>query len=123
VDIELTSPSTEQVDRGEKMRIYAKLLHVAEYYLFDPFTGRVEGHELDPSTRAYRERMPDERGRFVSRVTGLLLGVVPGRHGDIDADWLRWMTPEGEVLPTGEERAAAAMRRVAELEARLSREA
>jgi Uma2 family endonuclease len=124
VVIELTSPSTEHVDRGDKMRIYAKVLHVAEYYLFDPFTGRLEGYELDASTRTYRERTPDEMGRFESHVTGLALGVVPGRYADVDADWLRWMTREGDVVPTGQEResarADAAMRRVTELEAQLA---
>jgi Uma2 family endonuclease len=129
VVIELTSPSTEHVDRGEKMRIYAKLLHVAEYFLFDPFTARLEGFELYPTTRTYRARTADAHGRFPSRVTGLSLGVVRGRHGDIDADWLRWFAEDGTVLPTGQEREAAradaeaaraadALRRVTELEGR-----
>ncbi len=106
--IELTSPSTEHVDRGDKMRIYAKLLHVAEYYLFDPFSSRLEGFELDASTRSYRARSPDAEGRFPSRVTGLALGVVPGRSGNVGAPLLRWIGPDGAVLPSGEERAALA---------------
>jgi Uma2 family endonuclease len=135
VIIELTSPSTEHVDRGDKMRIYAKLLHVAEYYIFDPFSARLEGYELDASTRTYIERTPDERGRLASRVTGLSLGVSRGTSGDITADWLRWFAPDGRLLPTGGEvadsamaradeataRADEALRRVAELEAMLAK--
>lgn len=37
--IELLSATTETADRGEKMRIYAKLLREPEYYLFDPLAG------------------------------------------------------------------------------------
>jgi Uma2 family endonuclease len=37
VVIEIISESTEAQDRGAKMDIYAKLLRVSEYYLFDPF--------------------------------------------------------------------------------------
>src|SRR5580692_10179220 len=53
VVIELLSPTTEHVDRGEKMRIYAQLLRVSFYYLFDPLTGALEGYELDHTARAY----------------------------------------------------------------------
>lgn len=133
VVIELTSPSTEHIDHGDKMRVYARLLRVAEYYVFDPFTARLEAFEVDPETRAYRPRTADAQGRFNSVATGLTLGVVPGRAGDIDANWLRWIDAAGNVLPTGQERAEreaeraereaeradAAVRRVAELEARL----
>ena len=74
VVIELTSPSTEHVDRGDKMRIYAQLLHVPEYYIYDPWTARHDAFELDGSTRTDRTRTPDAEGRFASRVTGLSLG-------------------------------------------------
>ena len=52
VIIELLSESTEKVDRGEKMRIYARTLHVAEYFLFDPFSGGIlsDPHAPGPST-------------------------------------------------------------------------
>ncbi len=42
VVIELLSPSTEAVDRGEKMRVYSKLLRVTHYYLFDPMSQLAE---------------------------------------------------------------------------------
>jgi Uma2 family endonuclease len=118
VVIELVSASTERVDRVDKMRLYAKLLRVAEYYIFDPFTGRLDGFELDPSSRSFRPREPDADGRIHSRATGLSLGVVPGRHHGIEAPWLRWIDPDGAVLPTGAERAAHEEARAAQAEAR-----
>ncbi len=132
VVIELLSESTERVDRGEKMHIYAKLMRVAEYYLFDPFTGVLEGYAIDPSTRTYRRRALDDQGRLASPVTGLMLGVVSGPSSGVEADWLRWLTADGQVVPTGQEREAAraereearaeeALRRVAELEAQLGK--
>jgi Uma2 family endonuclease len=130
VVIELLSATTEDVDRGDKMRIYAKLLHVPEYYLFDPFTGVLEGYGLEVATRSYRRREPDPDGRLQSAVTGLSLGVVQGKSGGMEAAWLRWFGRDGHVLPTAAERAAAeaaraeretaradeALRRVAELQ-------
>lgn len=62
VVIELLSESTEAVDRGEKMRVYAKLLHVSEYYLFDPFSGALEAYTLDQATRSYVLRTGAARG-------------------------------------------------------------
>ena len=135
VVIELLSGSTEKVDRGDKMRIYAKLLHVSEYYLFDPFVGVLESYLLDGATRTYRRREPDlPGGDFTSEATGLALGVRAGRYADIDAAWVRWIATDGTVLPTGSERADveraradaekaranAALARLAELEAKIS---
>lgn len=104
--IELTSPTTEHVDRGDEMRIYA-LLRVAEYVIFDPWTSKLEVFDLDGATRTYRSRMPDESGRFASRVTGLTLGVAVGTYHGVEAPWLRWLTREGVVVQTGRECAAA----------------
>src|SRR5262249_39160929 len=53
VVIELISPSTETVDRGDKMRVYAKILRVANYYLFDPLTLSLEGYALDVNRSEY----------------------------------------------------------------------
>jgi Uma2 family endonuclease len=116
VVIELLSESTESVDRGEKMRIYAQQLRVGEYFLFDPFSGVLEGYELDAPRASYRPKKPDDAGKFYSERTGLFLGKVHGTIGSVEADWLRWIEPGGRVLPTGEEMAAAAGARVRELE-------
>jgi Uma2 family endonuclease len=108
VVVELLSESTEAIDRGEKMRVYARQLRVGEYFLFDPFSGVLEGYELDAPGAKYRPKKVDSSGRFFSERTGLFLGKVRGTIGGVDADWLRWIEPSGRVLPTGDEMAAAA---------------
>src|SRR5262245_22905109 len=46
VIIELLSESTAHIDRGEKMRVYGRVLKVSEYFLFDPLSGVLEGYDL-----------------------------------------------------------------------------
>jgi Uma2 family endonuclease len=128
VVIELLSPTTEDVDRGEKMRIYAKLLHVHHYYLFDPLTGVLEGYTLDTTTSTYNPMTPLPDGDLPCPRLGLRLGVRHGAYEGIATDWLRWIDPCGRVLPTGEELAkeeaglrAEAERRLAEALAEIER--
>ncbi|WP_437943221.1 Uma2 family endonuclease [Sorangium sp. So ce281] len=108
VVIELVSPSTEAIDRGEKMRTYAKLLHVAAYYLFDPLSGVMEAYALDMASRSYTVAPPDADGTFPCPPLGLKLGVRRGVYQGLEADWLRWLDGEGRVLSSAEEDARAA---------------
>jgi Uma2 family endonuclease len=106
--IELLSESTEGVDRGEKKRIYASSLKVPEYFLFDPFSGVLEGYDLryldrgeaesDEVPQVYVPKVPDDQGRLSTRL-GLRLGKVRGSYGAIEADWLRWIDRWGKPLP------------------------
>jgi Uma2 family endonuclease len=122
VVIELLSPSTEHVDRGEKMRIYARVLHVSRYYLYDPLTAVLEGYALDPATREYVRMTPEANGDLPCDTLGLRVGVRQGRYQGVETAWLRWLDAEGRPLPTDEEAALAAEQRVAE-EARARAEA
>jgi Uma2 family endonuclease len=105
VVIELLSPSTEDVDRGEKMRIYSKLLHVTHYYLFDPMSGVLEGFTLDAVAREYVPTPPDESGDVPCPALGLRLGVRHGQVMGVEADWLRWIDKTGQIVPLPEESA------------------
>ncbi|WP_438024084.1 Uma2 family endonuclease [Sorangium sp. So ce233] len=108
VVIELLSDSTEAVDRGDKMQVYAKLLRVPEYYLFDPFSGALEAYTLDRATRSYVPVPPGANGDVASACLGLRLGVRHGTYQGLEIDWLRWIDAQGRVLPTDEEQARAA---------------
>jgi Uma2 family endonuclease len=108
VVIELLSQSTEKVDRGEKMRIYAKVLKVGYYYLFDPHTAQLEGYRLDLDTLSYHQIDVDQRGWADCPPLGLRLGVVPSVYQGQQLDWLRWIDKEGQVIPHGKELAEAA---------------
>ena len=121
--IELTSPSTEAVDRGEKKRIYARALHVGEYFLFDPIDGRLEGYRLGSATGDYEPMTPDARGWYRCGRLGLWLGVVHSSYRLHKADWLRWIDDAGHVLQHGRELAEAAEERAEAALARAQAEA
>jgi Uma2 family endonuclease len=121
VVIELLSDSTAQIDRGEKMRTYAKLLRVANYYLFDPLTAVLEGYQLDPNARTYQRLPAWPDGDVPCPALGLRLGVRHGRHHGLEIDWLRWIDADGRVLPTADEVAAEAERRLSEAQAEIER--
>ena len=105
VIIELLSDSTEHVDRGAKMRLYSRVLKVGEYFLFDPFSGVLEGYELASAEPTYVKKQPDVEGRFACRQLGLLLGKARSTLWSIEVNWLRWMQPDGRVLPMPSEEA------------------
>jgi Uma2 family endonuclease len=107
VIIELLSESTEHVDRGEKMRVYGQALRVAEYFLYDPLTGTLEGYELDLLRNVYERKQPDARGHLRCAQMDLSLGKVSGTYHGLEGDWLRWIAPDGVVLQTGAEHAGA----------------
>lgn len=119
--VELVSESTEAIDRGRKMDIYGRLLSVSEYYIFDPFTGRLDGYTLDAARRGYVPLVPREDGSFVSATLGgLRLGKRRGRFRNAEIDWLRWFTADGELILHASERARAESERATVLEGRIA---
>lgn len=124
VIIELLSPSTEHVDRGEKMRIYGRVLRVPEYYLYEPGADTLEGYQPNHQL-AYAPLAPDKRGQFLSQRLGIRLGVwTEGLYQGIPGPWLRWWDDTGHVLPSDEEaaRSAQADARSAQAEAQTAQD-
>jgi Uma2 family endonuclease len=119
VVIEVTSESTAHADRGEKMLIYAQIWRTAAYFVFDPETEQLDGFGLDLARRAYTPLAPDEHGDFPVAPLGLKLGLRPTRYRNYDQPFVRWLDLDGNPLPTAQERADAAERRLAELERKL----
>ena len=117
VVIELLSESTEHIDRGEKMDIYARVLRVGEYYLYDPFKTALEGYRLDSASGRYIVMEPHEGGELLCRQLGLRLAVREGTYQNTEAPWLRWCDQDGVPLPTSEERADEQKARVDEVAA------
>lgn len=101
VIIELLSESTAHLDKTEKKRIYQNRLRVPEYFWYDPFTADWAGFQLQKGV--YQPIRPDKSGRLISAQMNLTLVRWDGVYGDVEARWLRWATPEGDVLPTGRE--------------------
>jgi Uma2 family endonuclease len=115
VVIELLSDKTAAVDKGKKKRIYQDQIKVSEYFWFDPFHPEDwAGFGLHQGI--YQALRPDAQDRLVSERLGLALVRWQGSYEGVEAVWLRWATPTGEVLPTPQE-ALAAERQRAEAEA------
>lgn len=104
VVIEVTSPSTEAADRGEKMRIYAQVWRTSAYFVFDPDTEKLDGYRLDNAKRRYVSLEPDDSGDLDVAVLGLKLGLRPTSYRHYQRRFLRWLSAEGIALPTAQER-------------------
>lgn len=125
--IELLSESTARTDKGTKKLVYQDQLGVSEYYWYDPFDPE-DWMGFVQKNGVFQPLERDRMGRYISPSLGLALVRWQGEYADIDATWLRWALPSGELLPTEAEaqasRAAAEKQRAdaekqrAELEAR-----
>ena len=120
VVVELLSESTAGIDKGEKKQVYQDRLRVPEYYWYDPFSAELAGFMIQVGE--YVPLEPDAGGRLVSPTLGLALTVWHGVHHDIDAPWLRWVTLEGELLPTAAEVAERERARAEQERARAEQE-
>lgn len=104
--LEILSDSTAQVDRGLKKQIYQDIFRTPEYFWFDPYSFEFKGFRLKDA-RQYEELTLNDQGWLWSQQLELYLGIVEER--------LRFLTPEGEVVPAPNE-AALQERRRAEME-------
>lgn len=81
-------------------------LRVAEYFWFDPWNpADFAGFRLDDGR--YLPILPREPGRIPSPLPDLDLCWWDGTYGGVEARWIRWANPDGELLPTEAARAAA----------------
>jgi len=120
--IELASPSTSEIDRTRKLRLYREALRVREYFQFDPQGGL---HE----PRLQGVRLVGDDYVPIDPVAGRLPSLVTGLHLEQAGDDLRlWDPATGAWVPTDAERAEqeaaranAAEERLRELEAELAR--
>lgn len=115
--IEINSPTTRHIDHGIKKRIYQDEVRVPMYVLYDMDRDELEGFRL---VGGVYEPVPlDDQGRLSCDVLGLLLMRWDGKFAGGHRRWLRWVTPDGTMLTTGDEDADAAEARVDAAEARL----
>lgn len=99
VVVELLSASTAVYDKTGKKDLYARQVHVPEYFWYDPFDPEdFAGFALNGG--GYRPLVADARGRLFSAALQLCLGRWSGIYKGVEAVWLRWFTPEGDLLPT-----------------------
>jgi Uma2 family endonuclease len=120
VVVEVLSPSTRDVDLGEKKRIYERVLKVHEYYVWDLAERRAQGWQLQEG--AYVPIAPDEQGHLACHMLGLKLGIWSGAREGRHRPWLRWLYADGTLVPTAEERAAQQTARAEQETARAEQE-
>src|SRR5262249_18140202 len=106
VIVEILSPSTAHVDRGEKKQIYQDVFRTPEYFLFDPETAVLEGFRLTGGR--YAAIAPNPHGLLESVQLSLAFGVHGGQ--------LRFFELGGKLIQTPDEEAVDAAAR-AEAEA------
>ncbi|MEO0455235.1 MAG: Uma2 family endonuclease [Cyanobacteria bacterium P01_A01_bin.114] len=106
--LEILSDSTAQVDRVIKKKLYQDTFRTPEYFWFDPTKLELQGFSL---IRGLYQPIESIDNRFWSEELGLYIGL----HNDK----LRFFTPESELIPSAEERAAHAEQQLAKLKAQL----
>ena len=118
--LELTSESTYRKDLSEKKRLYASVLLVKEYYLYDP-----DGQCLQPNLQGYRlvdgiylPIQPNLENRLPSFVLGLELGEKEelGLYNPQKKRWLLKPEEETEARRQAEARAQQAETRAQQAE-------
>lgn len=90
VIVEILSPSTAKIDRGEKKQIYQDIFRTPDYFWFDPETLELQGFRLMEGQ--YQAIEPTDRGWLWSDRLGLLLGIYQQQ--------LRYFNREAELIPT-----------------------
>lgn len=91
--LEVASPSTYRHDLTRKKDLYASILGVREYYIYDPY------HEVDPYFQGYRlvdsvyEEIEFVGERLPSLVLDLELGENDGVFGLYDPSRSVWLQP------------------------------
>jgi Uma2 family endonuclease len=107
--IELLSPSTANEDRTVKKKLYERVLHIRDYFCYDPDTRTLEGWRLDAD--GYEPLALDPAGRLWCKELGLWLGLWEGMYQGHHNTWLRFFTPEGKLVlvfaETAQQRAEA----------------
>ncbi|NET69677.1 MAG: Uma2 family endonuclease [Sphaerospermopsis sp. SIO1G2] len=118
VVVELLSPGTEDEDLGNKKseqdkpptkwEVYERILRIPYYIVFSLYTNEIRifhlfgGHYEEVNLTNNLVEMPE---------LGLSLGLWEGSFRGVEKLWLRWFTPDGELIPEPKEEADAATER------------
>ncbi|WP_407682394.1 Uma2 family endonuclease [Pseudocalidococcus azoricus] len=91
--IEILSKSTATVDKTTKKDLYQNTFRTPEYFWLDPNGLELTGFRL--GNGVYQPLVANEQGWLWSEELQLYLGITQAR--------LRFLTPEGELIPTAAE--------------------
>jgi len=88
-----------------KWYFYEQIIEVPTYVIFDPASGDLEVNVLQNGI--YSKATPTD-GRYFVAALNLWIGVWEGTRLKYAGYWLRWWTPDGEMVLWSEERAKKA---------------
>lgn len=86
-----------------KFWIYEQAIRIPFYGIFEVSKNLLEMHHLVEGQ--YEPLPPNERGHYPIKTLGVEIGLWHGRYINLESPWLRWWDEEGNLLPTGDERA------------------
>ncbi|MEM8642941.1 MAG: Uma2 family endonuclease [Cyanobacteria bacterium P01_G01_bin.54] len=89
-----------------KFWVYEQVMRVPYYGIFSMSSGTFEMYHLQDGT--YQKLSPNERDHYAIAPLGVELGLWQGNYQNQHQLWLRWWDQAGNLLLTGEERAAVA---------------
>ncbi len=103
VIVELMSPSTRNVDMGEKKNLYERIFKTRDYFVFDPFDpNSLQGWRLDMNFR-YQPLVANEQGWLWCETLGFWLGTSEETINRETASWLRFYNQEKNLVFLPEE--------------------
>jgi Uma2 family endonuclease len=105
-----TSPFTGKDSKAGKFWVYEQAIHVPFYAIYEVEKAAVEVYELIGGR--YQRAMPNQRGHYPIPAMGVELGIWSGAYMNQTLPWLRWWDSAGNLLLSGEERAAVAEQRL-----------
>ncbi|MEM8642833.1 MAG: Uma2 family endonuclease [Cyanobacteria bacterium P01_G01_bin.54] len=97
-----------------KFWVYEQVMRIPYYGIFSMSLGTLEVYRLQDGT--YQKLATNNRGHYTIAPLGVELGLWQGKYQNQQRQWLRWWDREGNLLLTGEERAAVAEERVTVVE-------
>ena len=101
VIVELLSPTTANEDLTNKKRIYEQTFRTPNYFCFDPATRELIGWNLEH--KGYERLSKNEFGRLWCDELQLWVGPWEGAFGGYTNVWLRFFTPDGQLVTVPEE--------------------
>jgi Uma2 family endonuclease len=110
--LEVLSDSTEKTDRTTKKQIYQDIFRTPDYFWFHPYKQEFKGFRL--VNGHYQAIQPNDRGWLWSEELQFFLGVFN--------EYVRFFTPDGQLVPTPEEAEAQQRQRADEEQQRADEE-
>ncbi len=87
-----------------KFWVYERIIRPAYYGIYEVAKASIEMYHLQGTRYVQMQSTP--QGRYVIPEMQVELGLWQGHYQGMTLPWMRWWDLDGQMLPTGEERAA-----------------